>query len=267
VTSPRRIKLTLEFDGKPFAGWQRQAKRRSVQGEIESALMKVFHHPITLYGAGRTDAGVHALGMTAHFDTTTAIPARRLPIALPQFLPEEISVTAAEDVAPDFDARRDALLRWYRYQIMMTRKRHPLCSRAWFIYKPLNVPLMEKALAKLEGDHDFAGFRASTSSAKRTMLTMQETRLMQHGRDGELLTIDLKCQSFLQRMVRLVIGGIVGVGLGRISPAEFTAIRDTGIRPSTVRAAPPEGLCLMRAAYTEVESENILTDHPTAPSF
>jgi len=260
----RRIRITIEFDGKPFTGWQRQARGVSVQGELESALAQILNHPITLYGAGRTDAGVHALGMVAHFDTDNPMPTERLPLALGGCIADTISVISAGEAAPDFDARRDALMRWYRYQIYATRKRHPLRPRAWYVFQPLDLKAMRKATELFEGKHDFSGFRSSTCQADRTKLTMREASLAEnHG----LIVIDFKCQSFLQRMVRLMVGSIVMAGLERISPHEISETLKTGIRRNNIRSAPPEGLCLMRIGYTAEEVQNILTDHPAAPSF
>ncbi|MBI1785889.1 tRNA pseudouridine(38-40) synthase TruA [Candidatus Sumerlaeota bacterium] len=263
----RRIKLTIEFDGKPYTGWQRQNQGTSVQEEIERALEKLLQHRVTLNGAGRTDAGVHARGMVAHFDTSNPLPARKLPVALPAYLPKTISILSADEVAPDFDARRDAVLRWYRYQMMLSRTHHPLGPHAWYFYKKLDVDRMMEAVKVLRGKHDFSGFRAAACTAERTLLTMKEASLTRHGTGGELLVFDFKCQSFLQRMVRLLVGSVVGVGLGRFTLDDLIKIRDTGKRPSTILSVPAQGLCLMRIAYSREEAENILTDHPPAPSF
>ena len=262
--SARRIRLTIEYDGGAFAGWQKQARGESVQEGVERALVKVLKHGVTLHGAGRTDAGVHALDMVAHFDTANRMPADRLPLALAGFLPEGISVVAAEDAAADFDARGDAILRWYRYQIQLTRTAHPLGAHAWRVYWPLDRDKIRKALARLEGRHDFTGFRVSTCAAQRTLLTLEEASLSER---GDVIAVDFKCRSFLQRMVRLMVGAIVGVGAGRLSIKELVRILDSGERPNTIRSAPAEGLCLMRIAYTAEEAENILTDHPPPPSF
>ncbi len=263
----RRIKLHIEFDGHGFTGWQRQNQGTSVQEELERALGKVLNEDVTLIGAGRTDAGVHALGMVAHFDTTNPMPAQKLPRALPGYMSRQIVVLSAEDADPNFDARRDAVLRWYRYQLCLSRSIRPLGPRAWHYFHPLNAEPMIEAIKLLEGKHDFSGFRASACTAERTQLTMREASLTRHGTDGELLAFDFKCQSFLQRMVRLMVGALVGVGSGRFSREDILRIRDTGERPSTILAVPPDGLCLMRIAYTEDQMRDILTSHPAAPSF
>lgn len=260
----RRIKLLIEYDGKPFSGWQRQSGAGSIQGEIERGLSEVLRHAVTLHGAGRTDAGVHALGMTAHFDTPNPMPAAKLPRALSAILPDAISVVEAEEAAPDFHARRDATLRWYRYQIEVARERRPLGPRSWRIPFELDFEAMREAVSRLEGDHDFSGFRSVKCSAERTQLTMREARLE---RQGRLFIADFKCPSFLQRQVRLMIGSVVGVGLHRLAMAEFMDILHLKRRRDTVKSAPADGLCLMRIAYSEAEAENLLTEHPPGPSF
>lgn len=260
----RRIKIVVEFDGRPFTGWQRQRNGISVQEVLEIGLENVLQHRVTLFGAGRTDAGVHALAMPAHFDTSNPIPAERLSQALQPFLPREVAVVAATETSPEFDSRGDALLRWYRYQIQTGRSRHPLGARVWRVVQPLDRARIKKALAQLEGKHDFRGFRAATCTAKRTLLTMREASLRE---SGDLLAFDFKCQSFLQRMVRLMAGAIVGVGEGRLSLAALVEIRDSGRRPSVVRSAPAEGLCLMDVAYTLEDARRLLDFHPLPPSF
>jgi tRNA pseudouridine38-40 synthase len=264
----RRIKLTLEYDGRGFSGWQRQARGggESVQEAVEGALAKVFKRAVTLNSAGRTDAGVHALGMVAHFEVDARMPVERLPIALVAHLPESIRARSAEEVARDFDARRDAMLRWYRYQIVFDRLDRPLGPRAWRQHPPLDLNRMGAMLRAVEGEHDFGGFRAAGCNAERTILTMREATLWE-GDGGRVVALDFKCRSFLQRMVRLLVGAAVAVGAGRRSVEEIRSILKTGRRPNAIRAAPAEGLCLMRVAYDEAESENILTAHPTPPSF
>lgn len=259
-----RVRLTIEFDGAPFAGWQRQDGDRSVQEELERALAKVFKAKITLHGAGRTDAGVHAMGMVAHFDAPTAMPFERLPLAIRPYLPPEISVTAAAEASPHFDARRDALLRWYRFQIDRRGEPHPLGARAWRVYGELDVTAMARAVALLEGWHDFQGFRSIKCKVERTRLHMRQASLTE---SPPLLVLDFKCQSFLQRMVRLMTGALVEIGRGRLSEAKFARILETGQRPDPVPAAPPGGLCLMAIAYEPAEFESVLTVNPPAPNF
>lgn len=260
----RRIKLEIEFDGEPFEGWQRQSRAPSVQGELERALGEAVKHAVTLHGAGRTDSGVHARGMVAHFDTTNPIPAERLPLALRGKIPKEISVVRAEEADAEFDARRDAVLRWYRYQILQSPRDHPLGPRAWIVRRPLDVDRMRRVVEAFAGEHDFVGFRTSQCTAKRTRLTMEEASVTEA---GELLAIDFKCRSFLQRMVRLMVGAVVAAGDGKVTDKEIREVLRTGRRPAIIRSVPAHGLCLMGIAYDEAERANILTQKPNPPSF
>jgi tRNA pseudouridine38-40 synthase len=276
VSGSRRIKITVEFDGGAFQGWQVQgAGRPSVEAALARALGGALGHEVKLTGAGRTDSGVHALGMTAHFDTTTPIPVEKLSGAAAGMLPASVAIVRAEEAAGDFDARRDAVLRWYRYQIQVGGPPHPLGPRCWRVREALDVEAMEAGLAILGGDHDFRGFRASQCTAKRTQLTMEEASLTRaagtagsgHRAEGELLAIDFKCRSFLMRMVRLMVGAVVAAGRGRLGAGDIRRILESGERPHTVRSAPAEGLCLMAVAYTEDERRSVLTRHPPPPSF
>jgi tRNA pseudouridine38-40 synthase len=264
MTALRRIRIIIEFDGRTFSGWQRQARGESVQGSIEKGLAKLLKHPVTLHGAGRTDSGVHALGMAAHFDTPNIIPAKKLPQAVAPWLPREIAVVSAKDVPRDFNARADALMRWYRYQILCGGADHPLGARGWKIRRRLDFEKLERATALFKGKHDFKGFRSAACGAERTMLTMREASITAR---REIIAIDFKCQSFLMRMVRLMVGAIVMAGEGRLIAEEIDGILKTGQRPSGVRAAPAEGLCLMQIGYNRDEVEAILAAHPAPPSF
>lgn len=272
-----RYALHLEYDGEPFAGWQRQEGSTSVQETVERALAKLLGRPVVLHGAGRTDAGVHARQMVAHFDAELPMPADRLPLALGRDLPHSVAVRGAREVAPDFDARRDARMRWYRYQILRDRRRRALLPRAWRPLGALDLAAMREATAALEGEFDFEGFRATGCTAPRTILTMRAARSRfdpdsdahDFGADPDagIVSLDFKCRSFLRRQVRLMVGGIVACGLGRMTPTEFARILETRERDERVVAAPPEGLCLMRIAYAPEEVERLLSADPPAPAF
>ncbi len=279
----RRIKLTIEFDGSAFEGWQVQSGGRpSVEAALNQALSKALGHEVKVYGAGRTDSGVHALGMTAHFDTSRSIPPDRIGKATSGALPASVSIVKAGEAAPDFDARRDATMRWYRYQLQAGGPDHPLGPHCWRVRGALDLDAMRAALTELEGDHDFSGFRSSSCSATRTQLTLREAsqirtakRISNSGGKGanevpamgELLALDFKCRSFLMRMVRMMVGGVVAVGQGKLEPKDIRRILKSGKRPPVVRSVPAEGLCLMAVGYSEAETRTILTDHPLPPSF
>ncbi len=262
--TPRRLKLTLQYDGTEFQGWQFQPNGPSVQQTLEEALEKLLGQRLRVHSAGRTDSGVHALAMPVHFDVDHPIPTANLPVALAKFLPVSISVLSAEDVAPDFHARHDAILRWYRYQIHLSPLRLPLGPRAWHVYRPLDLGAMEQGLALARGEHDFSGFRSSQCQARRTRLKIEQARLT---RDGELIALDFKCRSFLQHMVRFLVGSVVAMGHGQIDRARLLRILEHGDRPELILCAPPQGLCLMGVAYNDAARQGMLAADPTPPSF
>lgn len=260
----RRVKIVVQYDGAPFRGWQAQQNGVSLQQTLEEALGKMLERRVQLVAAGRTDAGVHAAAMPVHFDLDHSIPTAKLPIAMSKFLPPAISILSAEDAPVEFDARRSARLRWYRYQILLTPLRQPLGPRAWQFHHRMDVEKIEAGLALLRGHHDFSGFRSSQCQSKRTELTMQEARLT---RVGNLLAIDFKCRSFLHHMVRFMVGTVAAMGRGQIDKARLLRIRDEGVRPELIYCAPPHGLCLMGVAYTPEEIEAMLAANPVPPSF
>lgn len=262
--SLRRIRLTVQYDGAAYQGWQFQTNGPSIQQTLEEALAKMLGVPVRVFVAGRTDTGVHALGMPVHFDVDHPMPAGRIPFAITRFLPADISVLSAADAPPEFDARRGALLRWYRYQILITSLPRPLGPRAWHVHRALDLAAMEEGLELLRGDYDFSGFRSSQCQARRTALTLQEARLT---RVGDLIALDFMCRSFLHHMIRFMAGSLVAMGLGKLDRARLLRIRDLGERPQLVYCAPPHGLCLMGVAYTDEERRAFLAATPTPPSF
>jgi tRNA pseudouridine38-40 synthase len=260
----RRIRLTVQYDGAPYCGWQAQSRDPSVQQTLEEALAKMLGEPVRVHAAGRTDTGVHALAMPVHFDTTHEIPAEKLPVAMTSFLPGSIGILDARDVPPSFDARRSAILRWYRYQIALTRLRHPLGPRAWHFHRPLDLNAIAAGLEHLRGHHDFSGFRSSQCQSRRTDLTLLQASLK---RDGDLIGLDFKCRSFLHHQVRFMAGTMLAMGEGQIDLARLRRILDHAERPQLILCAPPQGLCLMGVAYTEEEKQALLAADPPLPSF
>jgi tRNA pseudouridine38-40 synthase len=260
----RRIRLTVQYDGARYHGLQSQCDRPTVQLRLEQAIEHFLGCFVRVHAAGRTDAGVHALAMPVRIDIDHPIPAGNLPFVLNARLPDDISVLEAIDVAPDFEVRRHALIRWYRYQVRLSTLREPLGARAWRINRPLNLAAMAPALAMLEGDHDFSGFRSSECQAKRTLLTLQQARMTEH---DDMLVFDFKCRSFLHHMIRFVVGTMVSLGYGKIDVPRLLRILDDGQRPQLILCAPPHALCLMAVGYTEAEQQAILAANPAPPSF
>jgi tRNA pseudouridine38-40 synthase len=243
-----RYKLTIEYDGTPFVGWQRQANGRSVQQALEEAVAGFAGEEATIRGAGRTDAGVHALAQVAHLDLARDWPAATVREASNAHLrPEPVAVVAAEAAAPDFDARFSAVRRHYLYRIV---NRHaPLAleaGRAWHVERPLDAEAMHAAAQLLLGTHDFTTFRASECQAKSPVKTLD--KLSVRG-DGEAVIIEAAARSFLHNQVRSLAGSLKLVGEGRWTGADLQAALAARDRAACGPVAPPHGLYLVRVDY------------------
>lgn len=245
---PRNVKLTLEYDGTAYAGWQRQTNAPTIQQTIEEALERMLHAFTCLRGAGRTDAGVHARGQVANFHTTAAIPLLGLQRGLNSLLPRDIAVVAAEEVSPDFDARRSARGKHYRYQIWNREARAPLRDRfAWNVHRRLDRDAMRAAAAALIGEHDFSAFRAVDCDRKNPVRLMRRIEVSEPQPD--LVVIDLEATAFLKHMVRIIVGTLTEVGLGYRRPGEVATILAGRDRTAAGRTAPAKGLILERVFY------------------
>ena len=244
----RTLKLTLEYDGTDFAGWQRQAPpARTVQQVLEDALAQMLGAATAIRGAGRTDAGVHARAQVASFRTAARIPNGGFLRGLNALLPRDVAVTAVEDAPDDFDARRHARGKHYAYRIWNREARSPLHERTtWHIYKPLDVPAMSAAAAHLLGEHDFSAFRAADCERKNPVRIM---RRLEVSRAGDVVTLDLEATAFLKNMVRVMAGTLVEVGLGVRPPDDVAAILAGRDRTRAGRTAPPQGLTMERVFY------------------
>jgi tRNA pseudouridine38-40 synthase len=243
-----RFKLTIEYDGGPFVGWQRQANGRSVQQALEEAVAAFCGEQVTLRGAGRTDAGVHALGQVAHLDLARDWPEETVRDALNAHLrPDPVAVLAVEAAAADFDARFSAVKRHYRYRIV--NRRAPLAleaGRAWQVARPLDASAMHEAAQTLVGTHDFTTFRSSECQAKSPVKTLDELTAR---RDGETVLIEASARSFLHNQVRSIAGSLKLVGEGRWQAADLAAALAARDRAACGPVAPPGGLYLVRVDY------------------
>jgi tRNA pseudouridine38-40 synthase len=243
-----RFAVTLEYDGGPYVGWQRQENGPSVQSAIEAALFKTTGQAIAVYAAGRTDAGVHAKAMRGHFDLDTQLTAFRIMGAINAHLrPAPISVIACEITADDWHARFSCTGRAYEYRII--NRRSPLAlerGKAWQIPSPLNEVKMHEAAQLLVGLHDFTTFRSTECQSDSPIKTLDRLDVR---REGERVIIEAAARSFLHHQVRSMTGCLALVGRGKWSAADLQAALDAKDRARLGHNAPPDGLYFMRAIY------------------
>lgn len=243
-----RYKLTVEYDGTPFVGWQRQAHGRSVQGELERAATALCGVATAMRGAGRTDAGVHATGQVAHCDLPRPYRPDTVRDALNAHLrPAPIAVVAAEQVPESFDARASAVARHYRYVIV--NRRAPLtleASQAWLVKRRLDAGAMHEAAQGLLGRHDFTTFRDAECQAASPVRTLDRLEV---AREGERIVVGVSARSFLHRQVRSMVGSLEMVGAGRWCAADLRAALDARDRARCGTVAPAAGLALVRVDY------------------
>jgi tRNA pseudouridine38-40 synthase len=242
-----RLKLTLEYDGTDYVGWQRQLNGISVQEVLERALGELFGADVSTFAAGRTDAGVHALGQVVAFDAPRTLPPTAYLRGLSALLPGDISVVEATEVDADFDPRRDATGKRYRYLIANRPVRSPLRRRThWQLFAPLDVKAMEEAARPLLGTHDFSAFRAANCEAKTATRTLREVTLASR---GDVVQFELEGKAFLKHMVRNIVGTLVEVGRGRQSVPWVEEVLASRDRTRAGPTAPPEGLVLVEVQY------------------
>jgi tRNA pseudouridine38-40 synthase len=243
-----RFRLLLEYDGGPFAGWQRQENAPSVQQALEEAVFAFCGERVSSVAAGRTDAGVHAQGQVVHLDIAKDWRAETLRDAVNFHLkPQPIAVLAASVAAPDFHARFSATGRRYLYRIQ--NRRAPLTltrGRAWWVPIPLDAAAMQEAAQRLLGDHDFTSFRSSICQAKSAVKTLDRLDVE---REGEEIRIHAAARSFLHHQVRNMAGSLKLVGEGRWRADDLAAALAAKDRRAAGPTAPPEGLCLMEVRY------------------
>ncbi|HTZ03932.1 MAG TPA: tRNA pseudouridine(38-40) synthase TruA [Xanthobacteraceae bacterium] len=243
-----RYKLTIEYDGTPFVGWQMQDTGVSVQGVLTEAIAAFAGERVTVFGAGRTDTGVHALGQVAHIDLGKDWDTDNVRDGVNFHIrPQPVAVLAAEKVAADFDARFSALKRHYLYRIVNRRADLTLeLDRAWRVPRPLDAGAMHAAAQRLIGKHDFTTFRSTECQAKSALKTLDRLDVM---RDGEALRVIATARSFLQHQVRSMVGSLVHVGEGKWSADDLSAALVARDRPRCGQVAPPHGLYLVRVDY------------------
>jgi len=245
-----RFAFAIEYDGRPFVGWQRQADGASVQQRIEDAIGRVTGEDVRVHGAGRTDAGVHALGMRAHADIAKPITPFRLAGAINAHVrPDPISILACETVADDWHARFSCVGRRYRYDIV--NRRAPLTFErglAWRVAVPLDEDAMQAAADRLIGRHDFTTFRSAHCQSHSAVKTLD--RLMV-ARDGDMISVFAAARSFLHHQVRSMVGCLALVGEGKWSPDDMAAALAARDRAALGFNAPPDGLYFVGADYPD----------------
>lgn len=245
-----RYKLTIEYDGAPFQGWQFQADGPSVQGVLETAVADFSGEAAPVQGAGRTDAGVHALGQVAHVDLTRDFDPGIVRDALNAHLrPWPVAVLTVEIVPEDFNARFSATRRHYLYRIVNRRPDLALArGRAWRVARPLDAAAMHGAAQRLLGKHDFTTFRSSECQAKSAQKTLDRLDVIRAGDEIRILT---SARSFLHNQVRSIVGSLVNVGEGKWSAGDLHAALEARDRAACGQVAPAEGLYLVRVDYPD----------------
>ncbi len=242
-----RIKIVLSYDGTEFCGWQRQKNGISVQETVENAIFGLTGENVTVTASGRTDAGVHAAGQVAHFDTNANIPPEKFYKALNTFLPDSVKAISSEKVSDKFNARRNAKRKTYEYSLYVSDTVLPLkeryCAR---VYGDIDVDKMRSAARVLEGEHDFKAFSASGGNVKTTVRTIFGIMVE---KTGEEIKIQVCGNGFLYNMVRIMAGALVKAGKGELSENDLIKALKTGERDLLGETLPAKGLCLIKVEY------------------
>jgi tRNA pseudouridine38-40 synthase len=269
----RTLKITLAYDGTAYVGWQRQAAGTSIQGLLEAAIARIEGEAATVTGAGRTDAGVHALGQVASVTVPSAsssIACDAYVRALNASLPEDVRVRAVEEAGDGFHARFSARAKTYRYRLTRGGVASPFESRyAWHVTHPLDVSAMRAALEACRGEHDFAAFQSTGTPVRDTVRTMLAARITEAPtptlqvveQSAPLLILELTGTGFLRHMVRAIAGTLVEIGRGRWPPSEMAAILASRDRARAGPTAPPQGLFLVSVDYPASPLGGVVEDH------
>lgn len=243
----RNIKLTIEYDGKDFNGWQKQPNKLNIQGEIERAIYNITKEEVDLIGSGRTDAGVHAWNQIANFKTNSNISIEKMAIAINSQLKNSIVVKKAEEVDERFHSRYNAKRKTYRYVINNTEYGSAIYRNLEYHFPiKLNVEKMQEAAKYFEGEHDFKAFKSSGTSGKNSVRTIYKAEVKT---DGERILIELTGNGFLYNMVRIISGTLLDVGLGKIEPSEIEDIINSKDRTKAGKTLPAHALYLVKVNY------------------
>ena len=247
----RNIKLVIEYDGKEFNGWQKQPNKLNIQGTIEKAIETITKEKVDLIASGRTDAGVHALGQVANFKTNSNIPIDKFAIAINSNLKKSIIIKSAEEVDERFHSRLSCKKKTYRYIINNSKYGTAIYRNLeTCIKEKLNIEKMKEAIKYFEGEHDFKAFKASGTSSKSSVRTIYKAEVIE--KENDRIYIELTGNGFLYNMVRIIVGTLVEVGIGKIKPEDIKKIIESKDRKNAGKTLPPQGLYLLKVDYGDV---------------
>ena len=242
------FKMIIEYDGSRYHGWQRQKEDRSIQGEIEKALKTMTASSVTLIGSGRTDAGVHARGQVANFKSSTRLKPEELMNGLNSLLESDIVIKKCEPASTSFHARYDARSKVYHYRILNRTLPSAIGRQySWFIRKTLNREAIREAIVHIIGRHDFKAFEGTGSARQHTTRHIYSAELREQ--EEGVLVFEIEADGFLRYMVRNIVGTLVDVGRGRLTPLDFKRILDSKDRSQASATAPAQGLTLIKVNY------------------
>jgi len=243
----RNIKLIIEYDGTNYYGWQKQLHQKTIQETIENSIERITGEKVNIYGSGRTDRGVHATGQVANFFTESRIPSEKFKYAINSVLPKDIIISHSEEVDSTFHSRYSAKGKEYKYLIYNRETPSPILRNyAYYVPYELNFELMQEAAKDFIGTHDFAAFMSSGSSVKDTVRTIYDINLT---RNNELIQLRVRGNGFLYNMVRIIVGTLVDIGIGKINSSCIPEILSSRDRQRAGHTAPPQGLYLEKVYY------------------
>lgn len=245
----RNIKLTIEYDGKDFNGWQKQPDKLNIQGNLEKVISELTKEKIEIIGSGRTDAGVHAIGQVANFKTNSKIPIEKFPIAINSRIKNSIRIKGAEEVDERFHSRYNCKKKTYLYVIDNSKYGSAIYRNLEYHFKEkLNVEKMNEAAQNFVGEHDFKAFKSSGTSSKSSVRTIYKAKVWKD-ENSEKIYIELTGNGFLYNMVRIISGTLIEVGLGNINPEDILKIINSKNRQNAGKTLPPQGLYLKSVEY------------------
>ncbi len=243
----RNIKLTIEYDGKDYNGWQKQPNKLNIQGEIEKAIQTITGEEVELIGSGRTDAGVHAFAQVANFKINSDFPIEKMAIAINSQLKTSIRIQKAEEVEENFHSRYHCHKKTYGYIIDNSDQGTAIYRNyTYHVPQPLNIQAMQEAANYLVGEHDFSSFKSSGTSSKSSVRTIYEAKIL---KEQERVVIMLTGNGFLYNMVRIISGTLVEIGKGEKNPEEMKKILEAKDRNLAGKTLPAQGLFLMSVSY------------------